>query len=712
MRKIIPLLLLLFIAFGASAGILLDKHTRVLHASQVSNKLSAYKSSLILVKLLNNENSIYFSSVRGDTVFRLKPLLDSQLVAGYRIVSYNNKGEISVTELDEQYRLVFKGSGNKGNNLLQIETSELFGKGKGVSLFNIALKAKALNHSYGRNGSLIDNYIRHFDFVTEYDLNHYAASKLWIVSIGIDHYGETFYLNSKRDAKGYVDFFRSSFSKFQQLELPADYIHSFLLLDTLATKDSIESALKHIAAKASPNDYFIFSFSGISTHPSVHNSVDQIYFAPWGLSFQTNGALHESNIEPAKQMISLKALKDFFEFIPARNQLFITESGPTATFKQDFIAALLARNLELTELLNKNRILITPNTMGLDNVNCKTKSVDHGPLHYFITGLDSNYNIFDLFDKQKSNEVALQLKMNEYNCGMRIKNYFSVFFEQEFLSILKSAMPSGKMLSRGSTEDTEVRMIDTSLLGKKYALIVGTDHYQAKNQWDKLNNPIYDAREIAMELKTGYGFDVTLLEDAPMSTILETIRQYSQKLTKKDQLLVYFAGHGDYDSLLLDDGVIVCHDSRSSKEDPFHNSYINYSKLGLILNNLPPKQILLMLDVCFGGTFDRRVAGMKTREKTYETLNSNSYFADKLKYVTRKNIASCGNRTVPDGYAGKHSPFAYYFLELLRGRGGEKGFITAQQIMAHLEGLPSGPKMGSFGDDEAGSDFVFIYQGN
>lgn len=63
------------------------------------------------------------------------------------------------------------------------------------------------------------------------------------------------------------------------------------------------------------------------------------------------------------------------------------------------------------------------------------------------------------------------------------------------------------------------------------------------------------------------------------------------------------------------------------------------------------------------------------------------------------------------GRPGRHSPFASMFLEALRGGGGEDRVLTMAELRSHLEriGLPAPEaRAGSFGDNEPGSDFLFI----
>lgn len=183
--------------------------------------------------------------------------------------------------------------------------------------------------------------------------------------------------------------------------------------------------------------------------------------------------------------------------------------------------------------------------------------------------------------------------------------------------------------------------------------------------------------------------------------------EYSKILDSTNQFILFAAGHGDFDDM-LDDGMIVCNDSKLTSDDQARNSYIQYSKLTRMINKLAPKQILVMLDVCFGGTFDERVVRNKNRGDTYSSLGAKDFLQNKLKYTTRLYISSGGKKEVPDGYKGKHSPFAYKILEALRTRGDSYGAITASDIFQFVKKLPSEPLLGSFGDDQPGSEFILI----
>lgn len=56
-----------------------------------------------------------------------------------------------------------------------------------------------------------------------------------------------------------------------------------------------------------------------------------------------------------------------------------------------------------------------------------------------------------------------------------------------------------------------------------------------------------DAQTVSNILKNNYGFQVTLLLDAKRSDILSKLARLRETLSSKDNLLIYYAGHGFLD---------------------------------------------------------------------------------------------------------------------------------------------------------------------
>ncbi|RYY92738.1 MAG: caspase family protein, partial [Chitinophagaceae bacterium] len=310
-------------------------------------------------------------------------------------------------------------------------------------------------------------------------------------------------------------------------------------------------------------------------------------------------------------------------------------------------------------------------------------------------------------DSLNTEAIRFALAKAEVECDYFRTGYFDIFFERDFIRQMKLFLPEEVMQSRGIGIKEKERKELVARIGRRVAFIVGTNEYAAATQWTRLANPVADARAMADVLARNFGFDTILLLDKPADSIYSRLLQLAQTLQPSDQLLIYVGGHGDFDERLFDDGFIVTADSKPLTEDPFRNTYVQYSKLSRLINRLPPMQILTVLDVCFGGTFDERVARNKARGG-YDDLSNAAFLQDKLKKRTRLYLTSGSKNVVPDGYAGRHSPFALRLLEAFETRGGTERMLTASALYQFVQKLPSKPMLGSFGDDEVGSEFVLV----
>lgn len=238
---------------------------------------------------------------------------------------------------------------------------------------------------------------------------------------------------------------------------------------------------------------------------------------------------------------------------------------------------------------------------------------------------------------------------------------------------------------------------------KDYALIFGIDNY---DNYSELVNPIDDGRTIELLLKEKYGFVTEVMENATLQEINNKIYDYTaRKYHPQDQLFIFFAGHGQFDET-LNEGYVVASDSR--KDDKGKTSYLAHSLLRSSLDKIPCPHIFLTMDVCFGGTFDPKLSGVRADEMTDEDADK-KYLANKLIKRTRKFLTSGSKDYVSDGIQGKHSPFAAKFIQALREIGGGGGrLLTLNELNTYFQKLPGEPRSGSFGSDESNSDFVFV----
>ena len=237
--------------------------------------------------------------------------------------------------------------------------------------------------------------------------------------------------------------------------------------------------------------------------------------------------------------------------------------------------------------------------------------------------------------------------------------------------------------------------------GSDFALIIATNEY---DEISDLTNPVFDAQTIEKELTDNYNFNVQTLYNPTQNELYTALRSYNKKtFSEHDQLFIFIAGHGEYDDV-FQEGYLVVKDSK--KNDEVKTSYISHSNLRTIVNNIQCDHILLMMDVCFGGTFDPIIA--RRGEEGYQAVNRDEFIYRKLQYKTRLYITSGGKEYVPDGRPGSHSPFARRFIEALRGYGGADKVLTLNEIGSFIEKVTPEPRRGEFGDNEPGSDFLFV----
>jgi len=240
-----------------------------------------------------------------------------------------------------------------------------------------------------------------------------------------------------------------------------------------------------------------------------------------------------------------------------------------------------------------------------------------------------------------------------------------------------------------------------------YALFFATDEYE---EWDDLTNPVNDAKTIAEELEKNYGFKVDMVTNATTDEMMMKIREYGKKsYLPYDQLMIFFAGHGQFDEIYKA-GYIV--GKNSKKNDPAMSTYLAHSVLRNAIENIPTEHTLLVMDACFGGTFDPKIAqaGSRGADAMYDEVSPAEYIKRKLKFKTRQFITSGGKEYVPDGRPGMHSPFARKFIEALRSYGGRDKILTISEIASFVEKINPEPRLGEFGTNTPGSDFLFVVQ--
>ncbi|HKO54626.1 MAG TPA: protein kinase [Thermoanaerobaculia bacterium] len=186
-----------------------------------------------------------------------------------------------------------------------------------------------------------------------------------------------------------------------------------------------------------------------------------------------------------------------------------------------------------------------------------------------------------------------------------------------------------------------MQVADAASYGKFRAVVIGESDYR---KWEHLPMAAIDARDLAEVLRTRYGYEVTLLQNATSQQILDALKASRKQVTARDNLLVYYAGHG---ALLNEQGYWKGVDA-----DVEMTNWISPALIKDILLDHPARRTLIIADSCYSGAIARG------------TLPSASE-TDRREKRARIVISSGGNAPVLDSADGRHSLFTGALLDVL-----------------------------------------------
>ncbi|MDH5327524.1 MAG: caspase family protein [Gammaproteobacteria bacterium] len=192
-------------------------------------------------------------------------------------------------------------------------------------------------------------------------------------------------------------------------------------------------------------------------------------------------------------------------------------------------------------------------------------------------------------------------------------------------------------------------------LGNFHALVIGNNNY---TQYPTLKTAINDAKSVAAVLSNKYGFRTTTLVNANRFMILAALNRLSKKLTEKDNLLVYYAGHGELANNETAGFWLPVDADRSNKRKWIPNSAISD-----VISSMPVKRVLVVADSCYSGSLTRSsLAQMDDNASSSERL---TWLRAMAKSKARLALTSGGLKPVSDEGSNNHSLFANALLNIL-----------------------------------------------
>jgi len=192
---------------------------------------------------------------------------------------------------------------------------------------------------------------------------------------------------------------------------------------------------------------------------------------------------------------------------------------------------------------------------------------------------------------------------------------------------------------------------------KSYALLIGIDAYRGTG-WESLKAPVGDVQSIEARLKNLPGdwkVKTLLNEEASRTRIITELENLERDTGLDDQVLIFFAGHGQKPPAVGKSGWIVPADAESG----VNSSLVPFFEFVNFFERSKAKHILVAMDCCHSG----RIAN-KTRSgpKPFEER----FLVEEAHIIM---TSGRGDQEVHDSFENGHSPFASAFLNALAVEG-------------------------------------------
>jgi len=253
---------------------------------------------------------------------------------------------------------------------------------------------------------------------------------------------------------------------------------------------------------------------------------------------------------------------------------------------------------------------------------------------------------------------------------------------------------------RGMTLMPRVAPGSVPIAGEYWALIIGIDKYTEVPQLDSAVKDATGVRDVLIEK---YGFRreriVELLnEQGTKVNIEDALYQLGKKAGPNDSVLIYYAGHGQYDE---DNRLAWWVPVDGKPQKP--GSFVPNAAIRDYIEGMQAKHVYLVADSCFSGTLFGKLRALPPL--------TDQFFSRLQAKKSRWGLTSGGTEPVADQGKSGHSIFAYHFINLLRDN--TDPYLVPSHIFDQLapiiannaEQTPRSEPLKGTGDE--GGQFVF-----
>lgn len=656
------------------------------------NGVTNYGYGLIFGKKDNNDFRFYISSTG---YYKIARVIDNkeQIIQKWTLNSNVNSGNLksnvlTVKKEDRFYKFYINGT-----YVYQTEFENFFGNKLGYVVYdNQEIAIDYLRVKYLTKNTITKKNIDLSVPLTEQFNNNYNA---WTVD-NKDTYSASindgyFNIHRKKDGGSFI-------GKSININTQKD----FIIETTISREKSGSTGLYGLTfgRKNSSNEFtFLLSTNGSYMFRKFDNDVYN-KIIPFNSNNAIKTGIGEKNY--LKIVKSGKLLRFYINDVYLNEapfeEFFGNKFGFTAYHEQKIAIDYLKINYQSNDYNNPPVVVITePDVEELKRgfkivktkrIQVKGKATDKdGIFEILVNGVDAQ--VFE--DGSFVANVPLKIGSNDLEVkAVDLKQKSSI---KRFT--IKRKSPEIDVI-KTDTNITTIDKLDIGF-GKYYALLIGVSEYNdASNVPDLEGLPTKDAQDLRDVLVNKYNFEsqnIVMLNNSPTENeILKEFVKLKKKVTAKDNVLIFYAGHGIYDEATETGSWLP------SDADPEYGlNMISNSTIKDYIKGINSKHTLLISDACFSGSI------FKTR--SYKAAPKS--ITRKFELPSRKAITSGTLKTVPN-----KSVFLKYLIDRLKNN--TEPYLTARRIFDRIEepvmnnskNVPQYGTIQEVGDE--GGDFIFI----
>jgi len=257
----------------------------------------------------------------------------------------------------------------------------------------------------------------------------------------------------------------------------------------------------------------------------------------------------------------------------------------------------------------------------------------------------------------------------EKDMGSDVKKTLDTKLSEEVKKTVKSLISDKKFVQYANAYKNFSKFKHTPNLEKNmntnnYALIIGNNNYDS---FPNLLTPINDAQALAEILQNDYNFQTYLLENATRADIVGIMGKLKQDLTKNDNLLIYYAGHGWLDKE-EDEGYWLPVNADKADE----SAWLSNSTITTKLKAMDANHVFVIADSCYSGKLTRGV-GIRSKKK-----------GDDYTKRARSVLSSGGLEPVVDS-GGNNNNHSIFLSSIINSLKNNTGTLTAEGLYNEIK---------------------------